>query len=310
MLELGGSGAPGGAPAAAEVVKDGSDQGFMADVIDASREVPVLVQFTAPWCGPCRTLGPQLEEAVKAKGGKVRLVRIDIDQHPQVAGQLGVQSIPAVFGFAEGRPVDAFQGAQPASQINAFIDALLRMSGGGAQGQQIEAVLDASDAALAQGDAGAAMQGYAQVMQADPDQMRALAGLARCYLAAGDADKAKEILVQAPADKAEDPALVQVRSSIELAEAAGGGGGDVAALSARVEADPGDMAARHDLAQALAARGDAEAAIDHLLEVIRRDREWEEGKARDLLLKVLDALGPAHPAAKSGRRRFASLMFA
>ena len=306
MLELGGA-----APATGgDNVMDGTDAGFMTDVIDASQTQPVVVQFTAPWCGPCRTLGPQLEAAIQKTGGKMKLVRINIDENPQIAGQLQVQSIPAVFGFAGGQPIDGFMGAQSPSQIDAFLQKLMQAGGGaGGEDQQIDAMLDAADEAVGQGGAGEAAQVYAQILGVKPENLRAIAGLARCYAASGDFDRARETLAMAPEDKADDPLVAQVRSMIELSESTGSAG-DAAPLAAAVAANPDDHQARMDYALALIGGGQNEEAIDELLTLFQRDSEWNEGAAREQLFKLFEALGPTDPLTLKGRRRLSSLMFA
>ncbi len=301
MLELGG-----GAAAPDSLVKDGTDAGFMADVIEASQTTPVVVQFTAPWCGPCRTLGPQLEAAVAKAGGKVKMVRINIDENPQIAGQMQVQSIPAVFGFAGGQPVDGFMGVQSASQIEAFVNKIASAAGPSGMEAQIDDALTAAEAALEEGASADAAQIYAQVLGAAPENLRAITGLAKCYVATGDLERATETLGYAPDDKADDPMVTQVRSMIKLAEKAGSPD-DNAALKAAVEAKPDDHQARYDLALAL---GPTEEAIDHLLEIVRRDREWNEDAAREQLFEVFDALGAADPVTLKGRRRLSSILFA
>ena len=307
MLELGGNSSPA---AGGYTVMDGTDAGFMTDVIEASQATPVVVQFTAPWCGPCRTLGPQLEDAVRKTGGKMKLVRINIDENPQIAGQLRVQSIPAVFGFAGGQPVDGFMGAQTPSQIEAFLQKVLAADGGGGgEEEQIDAMLDAADQAVSEGASGEAAQVYAQILGVKPENLRAITGLAKCYAASGDLERARETLAMVPADKADDPIVTQVRSMIELTEATGGGG-DAAALSAAVQANPDDHQARMDYALALIGGGQNEQAIDELLTIFGKDREWNEGAAREQLFKVFEALGPTDPLTLKGRRRLSSLMFA
>ena len=307
MLELGGNSSPA---AGGDIVMDGTDAGFMTDVIEASQATPVVVQFTAPWCGPCRTLGPQLEDAVRKTGGKLKLVRINIDENPQIAGQLRVQSIPAVFGFAGGQPVDGFMGAQTPSQIDAFLQKVLAADGGaGGEEEQIDAMLDAADQAVTEGASGEAAQVYAQILGVKPENLRAITGLAKCYAASGDLERARETLAMVPADKADDPVVTQVRSMIELTEATGGGG-DAAALSAAVQSNPDDLQARMDYALALIGGGQNEQAIDELLTIFSKDREWNEGAAREQLFKVFEALGPTDPLTLKGRRRLSSLMFA
>jgi len=298
------------APAAAapqpSPIKDGSEATFMADVIEASMQVPVIVDFWAPWCGPCKTLTPALEKAVTDAKGKVRLVKVDVDQNQRIAAQLRVQSIPAVFGFVGGQPVDAFMGAQSPAQIKAFIDRLIEMSGGNAG---IEEALAAAEEMLAEGAAADAAQTFAAILQEDEGNVAALAGLARSYLALGDTDRAKGVLELAPKGKANDPAIAAVRAQIELAEASAGAG-EAGELEAALARDPGDHQARFDLAMAQVGKGDSEAAIDTLLELFRRDREWNEGAAKVQLFKLFDSLGPKSEAAQRGRRRLSSMIFA
>ncbi len=306
MLELGGG--HQGAQANAAVI-DGTDAGFMTDVIEASQETPIVVQFTAPWCGPCKTLGPQLEAAVAKTNGKVRMVRMNIDEQPQIAGQLQVQSIPAVFGFVGGRPVDAFMGVQQASEIERFIATLSNAAGPSDAEAQIDEALDIAEQNLADNAAAEAAQIYAQVMGAVPENLRAITGLARCYVATGDLERAEETLGYAPQDKIDDPMVVQVRSMIALAQQAGSTG-DHAALLAALEANPDDHQARHDLALALVASGQPEDGINHLLDLIRRDREWNEDAGRQQLFKIFEALGPTDPLTLAGRRKLSSILFA
>jgi len=306
MLELGG-GQHGAATAGAVI--DGSDATFMADVIEASQTTPVVVQFTAAWCGPCKTLGPQLEAAVNGTNGKVRMVRIDIDQHPQIAGQLQVQSIPAVFGFVDGRPVDAFMGAQTQSEIERFISGLTSAAGPTDAESQIDDALDLAEQRLAENAPAEAAQIYAQIMGAAPENLRAITGLARCYVMTGDLERARETLGYAPEDKADDPAVVQVQSMIALTEQAGSAD-DHAQFQATIDANPDDHKARHDLAVALVASGRHEEGIEHLLHIIRRDREWNDDAARQQLFKVFEALGPTDPLTLKGRRKLSSILFA
>jgi putative thioredoxin len=290
----------------APVIKDGSEATFMADVIDASREVPVIVDFWAPWCGPCKTLGPAIEKAVTEAKGKVRLVKIDVDRNQTLASQMRVQSIPAVFAFVNGQPVDAFMGAQPASQIKAFVDRLIEAGGGNAG---LEEALAAAEEMLDEGAVADAAQTFAAILAEEDGHTGALSGLARAHLALGDIEKARAILDLAPAAKANDPAIVAARAKVDLAEAALGAG-EADEFTAALDRDPNDHQARFDLAMALIAGGDNEAAIDALLELFRRDREWNEGAAKAQLIKLFDSLGPKSEAVAKGRRRLSSMIFA
>jgi putative thioredoxin len=294
----------GAAPPETDLVKDGSDQGFMADVIEASRGAPVIVDFWAPWCGPCKTLGPPLEKAVRNAGGKVRLVKINIDENPGVAGQLGVRSIPAVYAFDQGRPIDGFMGAIPESQIKLFVDRLA----GADLTAEIEPLLEQAADSLKLGDIGGAAQGYTAVLQLDPENVKAIAGMARIALSQGDAEQTQEILAHVPPEKANDPEVLSVKAALDLAAKAADAG-DNDDLAQKVSANPADWQARYDYAEALSARGDLEAASDQLLTIIAKNREWNEGAARTQLLKIFEAAGPTSEVAKQGRRKLSAILF-
>jgi putative thioredoxin len=301
-----GFGSPTPAPQAdGGLIKDATEASFMADVIEASREVPVIVDFWAPWCGPCKTLGPMLEAAVTEARGKVRMVKINVDENQMIAGQLRIQSIPTVYAFWQGQPVDGFQGAVPGSELKKFVE---RVAGMGGDGGLAEA-LDAADAMLAEGAAVDAAETFAAILGEEPGNARAFAGLASAYLALGEIDRAETFLATADAAIAKSAEVEAVRAQIALARQAENAG-PVAELQARVAADPSDHQARFDLAQALHAAGQVQEAIDELLELFRRDREWNEGAAKAQLLTIFDALKPTDPIAQRGRRRLSSMIFA
>jgi putative thioredoxin len=294
----------GAAPPESDLVKDGSDQGFMADVIEASKQAPVIVDFWAPWCGPCRTLGPMLEKAVRGAGGAVRMVKINIDEHPGVAGQLGVRSIPAVYAFDQGRPIDGFMGAIPESQIKLFVERIA----GADMTAEIEPILAQAAESLKLGDIGGAAQGFMAVLQLDPENVKAIAGMARIALNAGDADEARQILSHVPPEKANDPEIQGVLAALELAAKAEAAG-DTGDLALKVANEPENLQARFELAEALSAHGDLEHASEHLLAIIERNREWNEGAARAQLLKVFEAAGPMSEVTKQGRRKLSAILF-
>lgn len=305
------SNAPMPARGGADVIKDSDQNNFMADVIDASREVPVIVDFWATWCGPCKTLGPIIEKVVTNAGGAVKLVKIDVDKAPDISAQLQIQSIPTVYAFRDGQPVDGFQGALPESQVQAWVDALIAKHGGAVNSgpDPIAEALDAADAALAEGDIGNAGAVYAQVLNQDADNARAMTGMIRAYLKAGQADKARAIADQASPEALQSDELAGAIAALELAEAGSAVAGEIDELRARMETNPDDHQARFDFAVAAFASGDAEAAIDALVEIIRRKRDWNEDAARTELLKIFEALGPTDPMTNAGRRKLSSVLF-
>ncbi|MBI1254952.1 MAG: tetratricopeptide repeat protein [Hyphomonas sp.] len=294
------------ATAGLQHTSDGTDQGFMADVVEASMTQPVIVDFWAPWCGPCRTLGPVLERVVEGKKGAVKLVKINTEEHNAYASQLGVRSIPAVYAFHKGRPVDGFMGALPESQVTAFIERLL---GGTDNSQVIAEALSQAEAASQAGDIPLAAEIYAAVIQEDPENTAAIAGLARCYLANGDTERALATLEMVPPARKNESVVKSVRLAIEMAADAPAPTELDAALSA-VSANPGDHARRYELAEQYAAAGRYKDAADHLLIILTAKLGWEDGKAKTKLLQVFEAAGPADPVTIEGRRRLASLMFA
>jgi len=305
-LQLSGLTQPGGqqgaAPAA--LIKDATTRSFEADVIRASMNVPVILDLWAPWCGPCKQLGPLLEKVVTEAKGAVLLVKVNIDQSPEIAQALRVQSIPAVFAFKDGRPVDGFVGALPESQIRAFVAKL----GGGPQPSPVAEALAQAKEWLAAGDTPTAQNLFEQILEVEPGNMAATGGLARCHLASGAIDKARAVLAAITDEQKKDPEVAAALSALDLAERAGKAG-PVDSLKARIDADPKNHQARYDLAVALFAQGDVEAAMDHLLEIVRVDRKWNDDAARKELLKMFEAMGPTDPATLAGRRQLSSLLF-
>jgi putative thioredoxin len=295
----------GGAPAPqSDLVKDTTTKTFREDVLTESIKQPVLVDFWAPWCGPCKQLQPIIEKVVKAAGGKVKLVKMNIDENPEIAGQLGIQSIPAVIAFQRGQPVDGFMGALPESQVKGFIERLVGPLGPGA----VEELIAQAQDAQAQGDAAGAAALYAGVLEQEPDNLAALAGLARLELDAGNVEGARGVLAQVPEAKRVDPAIASIIAAIELAEKSAALG-DTAELETRVNQNPNDHQARFDLAMALAAKDRRDDAVDALIDIIKRDRTWDDDGARRQLLQFFDAWGPMDESSVAGRRKLSAVLF-
>lgn len=302
---FGGDGGGGGGDApAGELIFDVTTQTFMADVLEASRQQPVLVDFWAPWCGPCKQLTPIIEAAVKAAGGTVKLAKMNIDDYPEIAGQMGIQSIPAVVAFKDGQPVDGFMGAQQESQVKEFIEKL----GGPAPTNQTDAYLEQAEELLAAQDFPQAAQLYGAVMQMEPENVKAIAGLAQCYLGADELERAQQALELVPEDQRSDEAYVAAKAAVDLAEQASSLG-DLAEFHDRIAKDPLDHQARFDLALGLNGKGDKEGAVDQLIEIVRHDRDWNEDGARKQLLQFFEAWGFKDPASNYGRRKLSAVLF-
>ena len=296
-----------GATPPPDLIKETTTQTFMKDVIEESRRQPVLIDFWAEWCGPCRQLTPVLEKAVRAAKGKVKLVKMNIDQHPAIPGQMGIQSIPAVIAFVNGQPADGFMGAIPESQVNAFIEKLTR--GVPAAGEpSIAEILKEADALLAEGDPAGAAQVYAEALSLDATNIAALAGLAKCYVTTGAVDQAKNTLAMVPESKRNDPAVKAVQAAIDLAEQAKSVG-PIGELEQKVAANPLDHQARFDLATALNATGKRSDATTQLLEIVKRDRKWNDDAARTQLVQFFEAWGGADEATIEGRKRLSTILF-
>ena len=300
-------GQPGGNGAAADLIKDSTTASFMDDVVNASMETPVVVDFWATWCGPCKQLGPILEKVVTEARGAVKLVKVDIDKNPEIAQQLRIQSIPAVFGFTGGRPVDAFQGALPESQVKAFVDKL-SATAGTTQADPIADALAQAKEMLDAEDFAAAGSIYRQVLEHDADNLGAKAGLARCLVAAGELAQASEVLTTVPEDKRSESEIASAWSVLELAQKSAGAG-DLGDLEQKVAAEPGDHQSRYELALAYYGAGRQEEAIDQLIEIVKRDRAWNDETARKELLQLFEAMGSADPVTVAGRRKLSAILF-
>ncbi len=301
MLEL------GQAPAAGDLIKDVSEANFMAEVVDASQEVPVIVDFWAPWCGPCKTLGPALEAAVTAARGAVKMAKINVDENQMIAGQMRVQSIPTVYAFWKGQPIDGFQGAVPQSEIKAFVERVVAAAGGSADGGLSDAVA-AAEEMLEQGEIQDALQTFSAILDEDPMNVASFAGIARCYIALNDLEQAEAVLNGAPAEISTAAEIEAVHAQIQLARQAENAG-PLAELSEAVASDEANHQARFDYANALYAAGKAEEAVAQLLELFRRDREWNDGAAKAQLFTIFDALKQNDPIVLNGRRKLSSMIF-
>ncbi|WOI57545.1 thioredoxin [Palleronia sp. LCG004] len=307
MIELGQG---TGQPPAGDLIKDGSEASFMADVVEASQQVPVIVDFWAPWCGPCKTLGPMLEQAVTNAKGAVKMVKINVDEAQSIAAQLRIQSIPTVYAFYKGQPVDGFQGAVQQSEITAFVDRLVQQAGGAVEGGDgLAEAVAAADEMLEQGSVADAAQTYAAIIGEAPEMAAAHAGLVRAHIAMGDLEQAEAILNGVDASISHAPELEAAHAQLELARQAEGAG-PVEEKRAALEANPDDHQARFDLAQGLHAKGQTEEAVDELLELFRRDRDWNDDAARKQLFTIFEALPAKDPIALKGRRKLSSMIFA
>ncbi|MCC7284095.1 MAG: thioredoxin [Acetobacteraceae bacterium] len=300
------AGAPGGAPGGPDPVREGTDANFQTEILAASKEVPVIVDFWATWCGPCKQLTPVLEKVVRGAGGRVRLVKVDIDKNQRLAASFRIQSVPTVFAIWQGQPVDAFQGALPESQVRQFVERLLQSAGGTTPQADL---LAEGRKALEEGQLQDAAELFSALLEQEPDNAAAIAGLARTFMAAGQEEQAKGLLANLNAVQAEHADIVQVKAALELAEAGRRAQGEQDQYLARLEADPNDHQARIDMATALNAAGKREEAADALLEIIRRDRAWNDGAARAQLLKLFDSWGLMDEASVAARRKLSALLF-
>ena len=297
------------APAADDLIKDTTEAAFMADVVEQSQTVPVIVDFWAPWCGPCKTLGPILETAVRAAKGAVKMVKVDVDQAQGIAGQLQIQSIPTVYAFFKGQPIDGFQGAQPESEIKAFVDRVIKAGGGDSPGDGLDEAVAAAEDMLVEGAANDAAQTFSAVLGEDAQHAGAYGGLVRAHIAMGELEQAEAVLNGAPAEISKAPELEAAFAQLELARQAEGAG-PLDELKSAVEGDPDNHQARFELAQAMHANGDVQGAVDQLLDLFRRDRDWNEGAAKTQLFTIFEALKPDDPVMLNGRRKLSSMIFA